>query len=474
MGLQLAPKMVADIEWAVVSLTGLIAVISLLGALYSVPWTFRSRQQVATRAFNYLWVTRALLQIIAACYALSLDLRLQVLWSAKLYIGLSFGLLEPSFLLLVLFACMYTVHKHTQGDPGSNPNLFIFALTVGLTLPMCAAQVFAALFSRIMTQLRYNEELMFKFFAASQPVGDVMCPLEPNNPNCAVCLFPEFSTLISAAFALLYLLVLWAVLGRIAHAAINRMLARRIRFLQICITVFFCASVTLRGVTVVDANPYSLPFVCLWLANVAVGSGLILVVSVILVWVPVYDGRLANTQLGGLCAASTALLNAPTELLPLVGYGKAAYSHDAGSSDYEYGGSQAGDQLEGECSPVLMMTNQLHHRGGGSGAAGGADTPSSSSYCMRPDSAASVSTSYARGSTDLRRQQQGVRGWEEQQRRGSAAAAAGAGGAGIGLSGGGSTAGGGVAGMGTAGLLVAAAVVASMLKWGGALHARLW
>jgi hypothetical protein len=66
----------------------------------------------------------------------------------RLYIGLSFGLLEPSFLLLVLFACMYTVHKHTQGDPGSNPNLFIFALTVGLTLPMCAAQVFAALFSR--------------------------------------------------------------------------------------------------------------------------------------------------------------------------------------------------------------------------------------------------------------------------------------------------------------------------------------
>jgi hypothetical protein len=86
-----------------------------------------------------------------------------------------------------------------------------------------------------MTQLRYNEELMFKFFAASQPVGAVMCPTDPNNPNCAVCLFPEFSTLISAAFALLYLLVLWAVLGRIANAAINRMLARRIRFLQVCV-----------------------------------------------------------------------------------------------------------------------------------------------------------------------------------------------------------------------------------------------
>ena len=53
------------------------------------------------------------------------------------------------------------------------------------------------------------------------------------NPNCAVCLFPEFSTLISAAFALLYLLVLWYVLGQIAVTAINKMLARRIRVLQV-------------------------------------------------------------------------------------------------------------------------------------------------------------------------------------------------------------------------------------------------
>jgi hypothetical protein len=65
----------------------------------------------------------------------------------RLYIGLTFGFLEPAFLLLVLFACMYTVQRHSE-EVGPNPNLFIFALTVGLTLPMCAAQVFAALFSR--------------------------------------------------------------------------------------------------------------------------------------------------------------------------------------------------------------------------------------------------------------------------------------------------------------------------------------
>jgi hypothetical protein len=88
-----------------------------------------------------------------------------------------------------------------------------------------------------MTQLRYNEDLMHKFFAASASVSGTMCPDQPDNPNCAVCLFPEFSTLISATFALLYLLVLWVVLGRVAITAINKMLSRRIRLLQVPSTV---------------------------------------------------------------------------------------------------------------------------------------------------------------------------------------------------------------------------------------------
>jgi hypothetical protein len=108
--MRLSPAVVADIEWAVLAVTGLIALISLvraqravvvggvgvvclvvwlgqhqaqaqthgghlhthsthphphpqLGALYSIPWTFRARQQATTRAFNYLWITRALLQV---------------------------------------------------------------------------------------------------------------------------------------------------------------------------------------------------------------------------------------------------------------------------------------------------------------------------------------------------------------------------------------------------------------------------
>jgi hypothetical protein len=141
----------------------------------------------------------------------------------------------------------------------------------------------------IITQLRYHEDLMKEFFAASIGVSDAMCPPDarvrgcvvfgggwgrmllllllllllntttithhhtptttttppPNqaNPNCAVCVFPAFSTLISAAFGAVYLLSLWAVTGAIAAAAINATLSRRIRALQVGEPAVFCGGV---------------------------------------------------------------------------------------------------------------------------------------------------------------------------------------------------------------------------------------
>lgn len=103
-----------------------------------------------------------------------------------------------------------------------------------------------------------------------------------------------------------YLLDLFAILLANVVVAMPNTGFRHLSALQICITLFFCASIALRGVTVVNIDPYSLDFVALWLANVIVGSGLILVVSAILVWVPVYDGRLANQRLGPLSMVSCA------------------------------------------------------------------------------------------------------------------------------------------------------------------------
>ncbi|KAI8470397.1 MAG: hypothetical protein J3K34DRAFT_521407 [Monoraphidium minutum] len=378
------PHIVSLIDWGVLALTGLIAAASLVGALYAVPWTRRARRQASTRAFNYLWITRATLQATGALYALALDLRLQartrggggggggVLWSyrsavipggyqvdamCRLHIGLTFGVLEPAFLLLVLFSCMYTVHKHSD-EVGPNPNLFIFALTVGLTLPMCAAQVFAALFSRIITQLRYHEDLMKEFFAASISVSDVMCPPEQrDNPNCAVCVFPAFSTLISAAFGIVYLLSLWYITGAIAAAAINKMLARRIRALQITVTLCFCLGVALRGVTV-RFYPYSLGFVALTVADVAVTCALLVSISFILGWVPVGEAAAAGRSAGALLALQAAgrrgVDEGLTELLPLVDHQAAPHSA------YDAPGGGAG-------AAAAAAAAAARRRGGGSG-----------------------------------------------------------------------------------------------------------
>jgi hypothetical protein len=51
---------------------------------------------------------------------------------------------------------------------------------------------------------------------------------------CVMCLL----VLVLPTCWCLLLLVLWAVLGRIANAAINRMLMQRIRFLQVCVLCF--------------------------------------------------------------------------------------------------------------------------------------------------------------------------------------------------------------------------------------------
>jgi hypothetical protein len=257
-------------------------------------------------------------------------LRLQILWSrvsilftygfhtdamCRLYIGVSFGLLEPAFLLMVLFSCIYSVTPHQPPSETSSPNLNIFALAVGLTIPMCAAQVFAALFSKIITQLRYHELLLSQFFKASYPVQPQQCPGDETlTDNCAVCVFPEFSTLISAAFTILYMAVFWHVTGKIARTAINKSISMQIRTLQVCVTVIYCSSVAFRGVTVLF-HPYTLWFEFFRIGHALATFLLIVSVSFLLVWKPVRDGRIADRQITLQTASSTGQ---PTELLPLV------------------------------------------------------------------------------------------------------------------------------------------------------------
>jgi hypothetical protein len=197
---------VSNLDWGVLGCSSGVFALCIAGAVYSTPWQAPTSNRSAIKDFNYLWITRCCLQGLAALYSASMLLRLQILWSrqsilfdygfhtdamCRLYIGVSFGLLEPAFLLMVLFSCMYSVTPHQPPSDTSSPNLNIFGLAVGLTIPMCAAQVFAALFSKIITQLRYHELLLSQFFKASYPVPEQQCSGETEfTENCATCVFP--------------------------------------------------------------------------------------------------------------------------------------------------------------------------------------------------------------------------------------------------------------------------------------------
>lgn len=328
------------IDWITISVSLLLAALCVAVAAYVIPWTPAARKLVITRDFNILWITRCCLQTIAACYCLCLLLRLPILWGqdsilsatqveidaiCRVYIAVVFGLLEPLFLLIVLFSCTYTLLR-PQDSGKQNPNLRIFKTTACLTFPMCVAQVVAALFSRVVTQLQYYQPVLQMFFAASATVPAKYCPVESGD-NCVVCVFPEFSTLISAAFGFLYVAVLWYVAYKIAKTAINKLLSRRMRTLQYCITVFSSIGIVCRGLTVLF-QPYQIGFELLRLGHSMSTACLIASVSYVLVWKPVYDSRVADKTI----KASNDGINQPTELMPLVNC-----KHDLGESGSESG-----------------------------------------------------------------------------------------------------------------------------------------
>jgi hypothetical protein len=167
------------VDWAIVGLSGVVALACAGGALYVYTYGGSSMRRVGS-SFNYLWRSRFCFQLTAACYALAQLLRLQVciaathgmmpaiccclcnawpavtlacgaaasthlylqcstcvyrvpqvLWGpdsvfgpgaaypqplCRAYIALEYGLLEPVSLLLALFACIYSVQVGF-GDP---------------------------------------------------------------------------------------------------------------------------------------------------------------------------------------------------------------------------------------------------------------------------------------------------------------------------------------------------------------------
>mmetsp|Transcript_8921 Transcript_8921/g.19032 ORF Transcript_8921/g.19032 Transcript_8921/m.19032 type:complete len:400 (+) Transcript_8921:624-1823(+) len=323
--MQLTQDEVDSIDWAVVGLSGVLFAVSTGGAIYTVLYS-GSRKSPVTKQFNYLWRARFFSQVLAALYAAAQILRLQVLWGpespvisggyyptifCRAYTALAYGLFEPSFLLLALFACIYSL----QGKASSvHPNFNIVFFSLGFSLPTCAAQLVCALFTRIF-DLDYSTWLFHTFFSTYDMSQTQYCPQlqvsasggsrrrallqtqdVEQSSSCAFCVFPLLSSLISAGFTVCFLLVMWAVTQRIVAAVINKTLIRRVRALQLLSTLLLVISVACRGVTVLF-KPFDLGFEVLRLVQVFCVVSMVLVISYVLVLKPVYDAHVADQQL---------------------------------------------------------------------------------------------------------------------------------------------------------------------------------
>jgi hypothetical protein len=145
-----------------------------------------------------------------------------------------------------------------------------FAL--GLSLPFCAGQIIAGLFSKVFV-FDYSNRISYTFFSTSDTLETEYCQVPSGDgyvtsDQCYFCVFPLLSTLISAGFAVFFLIVFGRVTQRIAAAVINKVLVRRMRCLQLSVAILFPMSVACRGVTVLF-YPFELGFEILRLVNVS-------------------------------------------------------------------------------------------------------------------------------------------------------------------------------------------------------------
>jgi hypothetical protein len=187
--------------------------------------------------------------------------------------------------------------------------VLVVSLAAGLTLPVAAAQAVAALFSRVITQLRYAESAMARFFAASVPVSAACAGVELGGQgqqqpagmgvspaDCAACAFPVFSTLVSALFALLYSLWLLSVARRLGREALNARLRRRaVIGLGFLLPGLLCLGVALRGVSVLFF-PYTLAHDATLLAYALCVCAAVAVASAVAVWLPLREGARAEKE----------------------------------------------------------------------------------------------------------------------------------------------------------------------------------
>lgn len=110
--------------------------------------------------------------------------------------------------------------------------------------------------------------------------------------ECTLCTFPAASAIIHLLWTFIFLFVLWTTTARIAAAALNRALQKRLRLLVALYTLFAGIGCACLGVSVVE-GPFTWVNQAVWLGYVATVAATALLLSWEVVIVPVHSSHVA-------------------------------------------------------------------------------------------------------------------------------------------------------------------------------------
>jgi hypothetical protein len=177
---------------------------------------------------------------------------------------------------------------------------FFFALLC--TLPVTLLQTGAAWVSVWVdyqgTEIEQQPRTLIGYFLANFWYGT---PTQCDNSSsdtistaqmCTLCTFPAASAIIHLLWTFIFLFALWTVTSRIAAAALNRAIKKRLRVVVLVYTLFAGIGCVCLGVSVVE-GPFTWLNQAMWLGYVATVAATALLLSWEVVIVPVHSSHVA-------------------------------------------------------------------------------------------------------------------------------------------------------------------------------------
>eukprot|EP00897_Mesotaenium_endlicherianum_P001344 jgi/Mesen1/1237/ME000129S00330 len=277
---QLSGKVIdvfGTVELVVIGCLSLFGLACLLYVLYF-RYKIERDKLDALRDFNELWLVRIVLITFAILWALTEILRLPLLkrdgWPfsglshtlqgnmCRLYTLLSFGLFEPCFFLTALLLIRGSLRK-LPFTRRRHWNRRVLLLVFAYALPVFLAHFFIVFITPgFTTSEGYNGRLPKYFTRAFEPAG-----VRGRN---AICTYPFLSTVVLAAFSVVYLLYFFVVCWRMVDVVLNASLRRRIKGILAAVVVMLPAHVLFVAFTVFSLPGEALFEIFSFLAFVAV------------------------------------------------------------------------------------------------------------------------------------------------------------------------------------------------------------